>query len=76
MGEKSREIIHRVGKAQIPVVRDGVLILAVHDYNFCSSDNIAVYMDLVGDYTWGEKNSVGQQIGTGGKEKTHFTVQL
>ena len=55
---------------------DGVLIPAVHDDNFCNSDHIPFYIDLVSDYTWDENNSRGRKIGTGKKEKTRFTVQL
>ena len=60
-------MLYWVGKAQTNVVRDGVLIPDVHDDDFCNSDHIPVYIDLVGGYTWGENNLGGQKIGTGGK---------
>ena len=70
--KKICEIIHQVGKAQTPVNRDGVLIPAFCYDDLYHSNHIPVYMDLVGEYTWGEMNSGIWKIGTGLRYRTCF----
>lgn len=48
----------------------------VKEEKWVNTDHLPVYREPVDDYTWGIRNSGRRQIGTGGKEKERFTVQL
>ena len=66
-----------MGRDQIPHTDDnGLFIPPILDQDYCNTDHILVYIDITGNYTWGGRNTGGRKIGTGGKEKACFTVQL
>ena len=55
---------------------NGTLVPEVTDDNLCYSDHIPMYIDMPGNYSWGEMGSSGAQIATSGKEKSRFTLQM
>ena len=68
----------RVRHRQQPLAQpDGrVLITGVTDAYYFNTDHVPVWVESVGNYTWGRKSSGRRSVKTGGKEKDRFTVQL
>jgi hypothetical protein len=68
----------RVRHRQRPSAQpDGrVLITGVTDAYYFNTDHVPVWVESVGNYTWGQKSSGRRSVKTGGKEKDRFTVQL
>jgi hypothetical protein len=56
---------------------DGVTrtVQGVMDENYCNSDHVPTWIEPVGNYSWGDKDSERRSIGTAGKEKDRFTTQ-
>lgn len=65
---------HRQGASQQPDGR--VLITGVTDEYYFNTDHVPVWVESVGNYTWGRKSSGRRSVKTGGKEKDRYTVQL
>ena len=75
--ENSAQIIAHVERDQTLHTDDNdIFIPPILDQYYCKNDNISLYIDTLGNYTCGERNTGGLNIGTGGKEKDRFTVQL
>ena len=55
---------------------NGNVFPPILDQYYCNTDHIPVYIDITGNYTWGEINTGGWEIGAGGKEKSCFSAQL
>ena len=68
----------RVRHRQQPLAQpdDRVLITGVTDAYYFNTDHVPVWVESVGNYTWGRKSSGRRSVKTGGKEKDRFTVQL
>ena len=48
----------------------------VEDAYYFNTDHVPVWYELVGNYSWGRRDSERQYVRTGGKEKGRITVQL
>ena len=55
---------------------DGIQIPAIVDQRWVNTDHVPFTIECVGEYSWGERNSGGKQVGTAGYKKSRFTVQL
>ena len=73
---KVAHIIARVANVQIAQQKHNIIVAPVKDDNMCNTDHVPLYIDMYGNYSWGENISGGRHIATGGKEKEHITVQL
>ena len=48
----------------------------IDDDNFVNFDHVPVWEDMVGNTSWGKKDSGRRSVKTGGREKNRFTVVL
>ena len=58
--------MRHVGNLQVPKIENGDWIPAVDYDAFFITDQVPVYRDLQGDYSWGTKNDGNVHIATGG----------
>ena len=72
------KVRERVRRMQKPALRgDGtVRIVGVKDEHLVNTDHVPMYGDMVGNYSWGRKDSGRRTVKTGGGEKSRFTCQL
>jgi len=66
----------RVRRTQMPRTIGMEVHAGVTDDDFLNTDHVPTWMEPVGDYSWGVRNSGRRTISTGGKEKNRFTTQL
>eukprot|EP00957_Ditylum_brightwellii_P017448 1313735-Ditylum_brightwellii.AAC.2 len=53
--EKAAQIIAHVGHDQTPHTdNQGIFIPPIQDEDYCNTDHIPCYIDMTGNYTWGE----------------------
>ena len=57
-------------------MENGVLIPPVDDDHFSNTYHVPVYRDMIGNYSWGEKNYLNVQVGTGGGDTERFTLKF
>ena len=74
--EKKQRINNTVEETQLDKWVDGIKIPGIVDQRWVNSDHVPFTIECVGDFSWGERNTGGAQVGTGGYEKQRFTVQL
>ena len=51
-------------------------VAGVEDAYYINTDHVPVWIESVGNYSWGKKDSGRRTVKTGGKEKDRFTAQL
>ena len=74
--KKAAQIIERVARVQSEQHQENIIIPRVKDDNMCNTNHVPVYINMSVEYSWGERNTGGRQVATGGKEKSRITVQL
>lgn len=76
--EKMVDFRRRLTRRQDPQTRaDGsTRVVGVQDAYYINTDQVPVWIESVGNYSWGKKDSGRRTVKTGGKEKDRFTVQL
>ena len=76
--EKQVSIVNRVSHSQMPTQRqDGSFLPGVKDQHMGNTDQVPFYVEMHSNHQWGFKSHRGRRmVGTAGKEKDRFTVQL
>ena len=65
-----------MSRRHVPKFVNSITITAIGDNSFANSDNIPVYRDFPGNYSWIKSCAGKNQVVTRGSEKERYTVHF